>query len=173
MSALGGLPGYAYPTFDYGATEFAEFTQPGFTVAVAGNFTIDVATAGHNGALRVQTVATTGVTGGAVGVRTVDLDLLDGDGNVVTFSRQTLQPGASTFVGFQWLTTLSTSYSVAGDGFSPMADLVIPPGWRWQISYFNLQIGDVINGASAVGSSIPAQEAGARQPPSTAPVLLT
>lgn len=166
MSALGAVPGYAFPAFDYGSAEFAEIVTPVQVVTVAGSPNFPIAVAGDGSALYIREVHIAFTNSAVVASRNFALVLTDSDGGFPASYTAPNTGTASSSGNCQWSIGLSTTFITGNQGAAPMPAIVIPPGWFWTIYYLNAQVGDQLGPVTATGLRIP------NTPPSEAPILL-
>lgn len=155
MSAIGAVPGYSYPSFDYASAELYENRPATVTATAPGSLVVQVAPAVAGNALFVREVFVVSLTSAVVGTRGLLLELVDGDGNLVARYDSPANVIQSSGVVAQWSIGISTAYTVFGGGYTPMPAMVIPTGWVWYIAQNSSQIGDKLSSLSALGLQIP------------------
>lgn len=173
MSALGAVPGFAYPELDFSAVEFlSEFPR----VVVPGGGGSLVATLADGGggiAAYIDDVFVTIVTSALVGNRTAGLAVADGDGNFTSFYTNPLSVPASVQNNWIWAQRLTTVYSQFGTGYAPMQNVILLPGFTLALALQGLQAGDSVTGCSVTGRKIPYGVTPETPIARVAPVLLT
>lgn len=95
---------------------------------------------------RVLAVAFNLVTSAVVADRFAELFLMDNNGKNITAVPCGGTVAASTTLNV-FLTADAPSYSGGNSGgtFGKLPDLLIPPGWKWQLDVFSMDAGDAIN----------------------------
>lgn len=173
MSALGAVPGYAFPAFDYAETELLAVTIPTTVVTGANPFVLPIVVAGRGNAVYLRGATSRYIANAAVSSRTIDFVIMDGDGTVVDQYRGLTAVTATQAVSQIWNDRISTAYTVTGPlDFSPISGIVMPPGFSAAWRIFGNIAGDIMTSLAAYGISIPAVGTPGRIVP-VAPVLLT
>jgi hypothetical protein len=155
VSAAGALPGFTYPALAYPESEFLLERPPRTTGIAVSPFFFTLSRGQHGFSKYVSTVQTFFATSAAVGTRTIDLVTLDPDGNFMSAFRTpvTINPGGSW--ALIWDASLSTSYTLANNGYSPMQSVILLPGFTLSLEVFNADAGDVFSQTSVTGVQIP------------------
>lgn len=88
------------------------------------------------------------VTSAAVANRFAELFLMDNDGRNITAVPCSGTVVAGTTLNV-FLTADAPSYSGGNSGgtFGKVPDLLIPPGWKWELDVFAMDVADTINSA--------------------------
>lgn len=95
---------------------------------------------------RVLAVTFTLVTSAVVANRFVQLYLLDTNGKIITSIQGAGTVVASTTVNvFLMLRAPTLSNGPSGGSFGFLPDLLLPPGWKWQITVFGEDAADQIS----------------------------
>lgn len=161
MSALGAIPGFAFPELDYGQSEYAEFTAPNNANIVAGQIVTQIVKAGGGNAVYVSDVFCGVTTDATVGNRQITIVVFGPSGNVIGRYDQSLVIPPSVGFGFQWSLQIVAAYSVPGFGYSPLTNVILLPGGSISIVLFTNGATDVLTSMSAVGRRFPTRTASA------------
>lgn len=173
MSALGVIPGFAYPELDYGGTEFVHVFPNVVVPGGGGSVVATLVSGGDGAAFYPDDVEVVMLTSALVGNRAGAIVLQDPDGNFSNFYSNPLLVPASNQNNWIWSQKLTSAYTGSGTGYSPMQNVILLPGYNLAVVIQGLQAGDTVKQSSVIGRKIPFGITQAAQIAAVAPVLLT
>lgn len=163
MSALGVVPGFGYPRLDWQGAEYYA-TSPRIVVPGGGGSVVaDLAPSVAGMALYIDDVLINLIASAAVGNRIAAIGIQDPDGNFISFNSNPLAIPAGQFMNWQWSQKLSSAFSLNGNGYAPMQNAVILPGFALATVIQGLDGADKVNGVFVTGRAIPTMGEGAAE----------
>jgi hypothetical protein len=155
MSALGALPGFAFPALSYPESEYFEARGADLVSPSPGQVDLLVVTAKDGFAIYVREVVVNMGTVATVATRFGRYQIFNPDGRSLCVFDNPKSIPESSGGNWNWSDKIASTSVVGNVGYCPLPGLIVLPGYSIHVQCANCQIGDIFNGINLVGLSIP------------------